>query len=65
LIAIASIRLTKAVLDIPTKYLMPEPELVLYAHIQNESDDTYSYYNVLLKGLNSFCNALELAYGCQ
>ena len=58
--AIASIRLTKAGLDIPRSHLMPEPELRLYARLQEEKDDAYSYYNALLDSLNSFCNALEL-----
>ncbi|AFY99486.1 hypothetical protein [Calothrix sp. PCC 6303] len=60
LIAIASVRLTAAGLDIPQKPLISEPELALYAHLQNERDDAYSYYNALLNSLNSFCNALEL-----
>ena len=60
LIAIASIRLTEAGLEIPKKNLMPEPELTLYDHLQNERDDAYPYYNALLDSLNSFCNALEL-----
>jgi hypothetical protein len=60
LIAIASVRLTKAGLDIPKEPLVSEPELALYAHLQNERDDAYSYYNALLNSLNSFCAALEL-----
>ena len=60
LIAIASVRLTEAGLDIPQEPLMSEPELALYAHLQNECDDAYSYYNALLNSLNSFCTALEL-----
>jgi hypothetical protein len=60
LIAIASVRLTAAGLDIPHKPLISEPELALYAHLQNERDDAYSYYNALLNSLNSFCNALEM-----
>jgi hypothetical protein len=60
LIAIASIRLTEAGLDIPKEPLAPEPELALYAHLQNEHDDAYSYCNALLNSLNSFCAALEL-----
>jgi hypothetical protein len=60
LIAIASIRLTQAGLDIPKVPLASEPELTLYAHLQNERDDAYSYYNALLNSLNSFCCALEL-----
>ncbi|CAN1209572.1 hypothetical protein TUMEXPCC7403_05070 [Tumidithrix helvetica PCC 7403] len=49
LIAIASIRLTEVGLDIPKQPLASEPELALYAHLQNERDDAYSYYNALLK----------------
>ncbi|PZO38882.1 MAG: hypothetical protein DCF19_15540 [Pseudanabaena frigida] len=60
LIAIASIRLTAAGLDIPQAPLVLEPELALYAHLQNEHDDAYAYYNALLNSLNSFCAALEL-----
>jgi hypothetical protein len=60
LIAIASVRLTEAGLDIPHAPLAPEPELVLYANLQHEHDDAYSYYNALLNSLNSFCAALEL-----
>jgi len=61
LIAIASIRLTEAGLDIPKKPLASEPELALYAYLQNErASDAYSYYNALLNSLNSFCAALEL-----
>jgi hypothetical protein len=60
LIAIASARLTEAGLDIPKQPLVSEPELALYAHLQNERDDAYSYYNALLNSLNSFCAALEL-----
>jgi hypothetical protein len=59
LIAIASIRLTSAGLDIPKQPLASEPELDLYDHLQNERDDAYSYYNALLNSLNSFCEALE------
>ncbi|MBW4490312.1 MAG: hypothetical protein KME12_21240 [Trichocoleus desertorum ATA4-8-CV12] len=62
LIAIAATRLTGAGLDIPKDYLAPEPELTLYARLQDERDDAYSYYNALLSSLNSFCNALELSY---
>lgn len=39
---------------------MLEPELTLYAHLQDERDDACPYYNALLDSLNSFCNALEL-----
>jgi hypothetical protein len=68
LISIASIRLTAAGLDIPQEYLVLEPELALYKHLQldslpetlRERDDAYSYYNALLNSLNSFCAALEL-----
>jgi hypothetical protein len=61
LIAIASIRLTAAGLDIPQVSLVSEPELALYAHLQNDRhSDAYSYYNALLNSLNSFCAALEL-----
>ena len=59
LIAIASIHLTSAGLDIPKQPLASEPELALYDHLQNERDDAYSYYNALLNSLNSFCAALE------
>jgi hypothetical protein len=68
LIAIASVRLTKAGLDIPKVPLAVEPELALYDYLQvdglrpafGQRDDTYSYYNALLDSLNSFCNALEM-----
>mgnify|MGYP003406605647 FL=1 len=60
LISIASIRLTAAGLDIPQEYLVIEPELALYNHLQIDRDDAYSYYNALLNSLNSFCAALEL-----
>ena len=63
LIAIASVRLAKAGLDIPQVPLAREPELTLYAHLQNERfSDAYPYYNALLNSLNSFCAALELNY---
>ena len=61
LVAIAATRLTEAGLDIPKDHLASEPELTLYARLQNERDDPYSYYNALLNRLNSFCNALELS----
>ena len=61
LIAIASIRLTSAGLEIPVICLDPEPELTLYGLLQNEREDAYPYYNALLSSLNSFCNALELS----
>jgi hypothetical protein len=60
LISIASIRLTEAGLDIPQQPLVSEPELALYAYLQNERDDAYSYYNALLNSLDSFCAALEM-----
>lgn len=65
LIAIASIRLTQAGLDIPEVPLAKEPELALYDYLQNERDDAYPYYNALLDSLNSFCAALELKYSAQ
>ena len=60
LVAIAATRLAKAGLDIPEKHLAPEPEITLYARLQDEQDDPYFYYNALLNRLNSFCNALEM-----
>lgn len=62
LVAIAATRLIEAGLDVPKKHLALEPELTLYAHLHNERDDAYLYYNALLNRLNSFCNALELSY---
>lgn len=62
LVAIASTRLIEAGLNLPKEHLALEPELALYAHLQNERDDAYLYYNALLSCLNSFCNALELGY---
>ena len=62
LIAIASTRLSEAGLDIPKDHLAPEPELTLYANLQDKQEDAYIYYNALLNQLNSFCNALELSY---
>ena len=62
LVAIAATRLTEAGLDIPQAHLAPEPELTLYAHLQDEREDAYPYYNALLNRLNSFCNALELNF---
>ena len=62
LVAIAATRLTEAGLDIPKDHLASEPELTLYARLQDERDDAYPYYNALLNRLNSFCNALELSY---
>jgi hypothetical protein len=61
LIAIAATRLTKAGLHFPKDCLAQEPELTLYALLQEERSDAYYYYNALLKSLNSFCNALELS----
>lgn len=60
LIAIAATRLTEAGLDIQKYNLAPEPELMLYARLQEEREDAYIYYNALLNRLNSFCNALEI-----
>lgn len=60
LVAIAATRLTQAGLDVPKVHLPFEPELTLYARLQDERDDAYLYYNALLNSLNSFCNALEL-----
>ena len=65
LIAIASVRLTAAGLDIPKVPLASEPELALYAYLQDERDDAYPYYNALLNSLNSFCAALELKFKYQ
>jgi hypothetical protein len=62
LVAIAATRLAKAGLDVPKEHLATEPELTLYARLQDERDDAYLYYNALLNRLNSFCNALELRY---
>lgn len=62
LVAIASTRLTEVGFDIPKNHLASEPELTLYAYLQGERDDAYPYHNALLNRLNSFCNALELAY---
>ena len=61
LVAIAVTRLTEAGLDIPKDHLASEPELTLYARLQDERDDAYPYYNALLNRLNSFCNALEIS----
>ena len=65
LVTIASTRLTAAGLDIPKDRLVSEPELTLYACLQDERDDAYPYYNALLDSLNSFCNALELNNNIQ
>jgi hypothetical protein len=55
LVAIASTRLTQAGLNVPKDHLVSEPELTLYARLQREQSDAYSYYNALLDSLNSFC----------
>jgi hypothetical protein len=60
LVAIAATRLAEAGLDVPKNRLAAEPELTLYALLEDERDDAYPYYNALLNRLNSFCNALEL-----
>jgi hypothetical protein len=60
LVAIAATRLIESGLDFPKDHLAPEPELTLYARLQDERDDAYLYYNALLSRLNSFCNGLEL-----
>jgi hypothetical protein len=65
LVAIASMRLTAAGLDVPKDHLVAEPELTLYGLLQDERDDAYLYYNALLNSLNSFCNALELSRQTQ
>jgi hypothetical protein len=65
LISIASIRLTKAGLEIPKMPLAAEPELALYDYLKGDREDAYSYYNALLNSLNSFCNALEQKSGYQ
>jgi len=62
LVAIAATCLAEAGLDVPKDRLAAEPELTLYARLQDERDDAYLYYNALLNRLNSFCNALELRY---
>ena len=61
LIAIAATRLTKAGLDFPSYSLAKEPELALYALLQDERSNAYSYYNALLRRLTSFCHALEFS----
>lgn len=61
LVAIASNRLAKGGLDVPKDRLASDPELTLYALLEDEREDAYSYYNALLDRLNSFCNALELS----
>ena len=62
LVAIAATRLAKAGLAVPRNSLATEPELTLYARLQDEREDAYYHYNALLNRLNSFCNALELHY---
>lgn len=47
LVAIAATRLTQAGLDIPQNHLALEPELTLYAYLQDEREDAYPYYNSL------------------
>jgi hypothetical protein len=59
LIAIASIRLRDAGLEFPWENLAKEPELALYALLEDDREDAYAYYNALLKRLVSFCHALE------
>jgi hypothetical protein len=59
LVAIAATRLTQAGLEVP-RVLVAEPELALYARLQGDREDAYSYYNALLSRLNSSCNALEM-----
>ena len=59
LIAIASTRLSNVVLTFPKDNLAPDPELTLYAHLEDTRNDAYPYYNALLASLNSFCNALD------
>ncbi|MEN9226462.1 MAG: hypothetical protein Q6L60_11255 [Thermostichus sp. HHBFW_bins_43] len=59
LVAISSTRLAKAGLVFPKTSFIKEPELALYRHLQQEREDAYSYYNALLRSLDSFCNALE------
>ncbi len=60
LVTIAATRLTEAGLDVPKDYLVSEPELSLYARLQEERDDASPYFNALLNSLSSFCDALEL-----
>jgi len=59
LVAIAATRLTEAGLDIQKHHLSPEPELNLYACLQDEREDAYPYYNALLKRLKPSNTALE------
>lgn len=65
LVAIASMRLTAAGLDVPKDHLVTEPELTSYGLLQDERDDAYLYYNAVLNSLNSFCNALEFSRRTQ
>ena len=60
LVAIAATRLAAAGLDVPKAHLAADPELALYARLQDQQEDAYLYYNALLHRLNSFCNAIEL-----
>jgi hypothetical protein len=60
LVAIAATRLAAAGLDVPKAQLAADPELTLYACLQEQQEDAYLYYNALLHRLNSFCNAIEL-----
>jgi hypothetical protein len=60
LIAIAHSRLSQAGLEIPEHQRVEEPELTLYALLEETREGAYAYYNALLDSLNSFCNALEL-----
>ena len=59
LIAIASTRLSNAGLIFPKDDLATEPELTLYARLEDERDDAYPFYKALLGSLRSFCSALE------
>ena len=59
LIAVASSRLTNAGLVFPKDNLAPDPELTLYAILEEQRNDAYPYYNALLDSLSSFCLALE------
>jgi hypothetical protein len=60
LVAIAATRLAAAGLDVPKAQLAADPELTLYACLQEQQEDAYLYYNALLHRLSSFCNAIEL-----
>jgi hypothetical protein len=59
LVAIAASRLAAAGLNVPKAQLAADPELTLYACLQEQQEDAYLYYNALLHRLNSFCNAIE------